>query len=141
MTKFKSIPLIIFSTSLLTAQWFNLLLGEQPANAEENIDTTSQPLEVATKVRYCNRTPQAINAAIGYSPNFTAWNWRTLNPGKCRTVTWENYKGRVDFFVSVDSLGINGNQPAFRKQVDAGNNCYMYVQNGSYLFLKRDSCS
>jgi hypothetical protein len=123
MIKFKSIPLIIFLTSMLTFLLFNLLLGEQPANAQ---------MIVSTVVRYCNRTPQAINDAIGFSPNFTASNWQILAPDKCGSRNIGSYRGRVVFFV-------NGYQPtpAFRKQVDAGNNCYTYAQNGRNLVLER----
>ncbi|GEM_PF-1359420 len=141
MISLRSIALVTFSTSLLSFPLFSLLLGEQSARAEENIGVIRQPLETYTKVRYCNGTSQTINAAIGYSPSFAAWNWRTLNPGNCRVITWKKYSGRVDFFVSVNSLGISGNRPAFQKTVGAGgNSCYRYVQNSNQLTFRPEGC-
>ena len=140
MVKFRSIALVIFSTSLLTFPLLSLLLSERSASSEENIGVIRQPLETGTKVRYCNGTSQAINAAIGFKPNFNAWDWRRLNPGDCHLVTWKDYSGKVTFFVAVNSLGISGNSPAFQASLRSGDYCYRYVQNGNQLRLRSENC-
>jgi hypothetical protein len=111
MDKIKHISLIFFLISFLTLMLLDQLLGQQAANSQAT---------VPTQVRFCNRTSQTIDAAIEVSPDSV--QSRTLNPGRCRHITWNNgYLGTLYFFV-------NGNQ--ITRNVESGKYCYVYNKAG-----------
>jgi len=109
-----------------------MLLGAQPVR--------SQPV-TSTKVRYCNRTSQAINAAIGTEPDFTAMNWRRLKPDACHEISLQDgYSGEVCFFVRVNGIRVKRNRPTFTRIVSPGMQCYQYIRNDDQFTLESESC-
>ena len=138
MTKSQNILSTIFSVSLLVLPLLVVQAdGQQAARAEDGpIGKVSSPLSVATIIRYCNQTSRSINSAIGYSPNLTAWNWRSLASGSCRRITFDKgYKGTILFYVDA-----SGSRPFSQQQVGGGNYCFEYAAPSNSLNFRATAC-
>lgn len=137
MTKSKNILSTVFSTSLLVLPLLLVQVDGQAAKADEPTGTSEGPLKVPTKILYCNRTSYPINSTMSYGyPNVSTLNWRRLDPGGCRRITFDKgYEGTLSFYVDT-----NGNRPLNRTPVAGGKYCFDYSTRNNHLQLTPTTC-